>query len=89
MSQVQNEAVETTAVEERTEATLVTGKVKWFDNRKGFGYITGNDGTDYFVHRSDIETGRTYTGFNNNDEVTFTVEEGKKGLQAKAVNMTK
>lgn len=81
MSQVQNETAAT--------ATTVTGKVKWFDNRKGFGYITGEDGTDYFVHRNDIETGRTYTGFNNNDQVTFTVEEGKKGLQAKTVNMTK
>ena len=54
------------------------GKVKWFDNKKGYGYITGEDGKDYFVHHSNIEKGRTYVGF----------KQKKKGNQAVAVNMT-
>lgn len=63
------------------------GKIKWFDIKKGYGYIVGEDGIDYFVHHSNIETGRTYTGFNDNDEVEFLVTKNKKGAQAVAVNM--
>lgn len=64
------------------------GKVKWFDNRKGYGYITGDDGKDYFIHRNNIEKGRTYIGFNNDDEVEFETSENKKGLQATGVSIT-
>jgi len=59
------------------------GKVKWFNRTKGFGFITGEDNKEYFVHESGIKQG----SIDENDEVTFDVEEGDKG--PKAVNVKK
>jgi len=56
-----------------------TGKVKWFNSQKGYGFITQDDGKEIFVHFNDIEG---QVKINENDEVEFEVEEGKKGLQA-------
>lgn len=58
------------------------GKVKWFDVRKGYGYLTDEEGSDFFVHFSDINDGRTFVGLKDGDEITFDVVEGKKGEQA-------
>lgn len=57
------------------------GKVKWFDKKKEFGFIAGEDSKEYFVHVSGIKQG----SIDENDEVTFDVEEGDKG--PKAVNV--
>ena len=60
------------------------GKVKFFNESKGFGFITGEDGKDYFVHSSGLASG---TVLHENDSVTFDTEQGDKGL--KAVKVTK
>ena len=60
------------------------GTVKFFNTKKNFGFIAGEDGKEYFVHQSALEEGVT---LNENDEVTFDVEEGERG--PKAVNVKK
>ena len=65
---------------------MATGTVKWFNDAKGFGFITGQDGKDVFVHFSAIQT----DGFKTLEEgqaVNYDVEDGARGLQA--VNVTK
>jgi len=61
------------------------GKVKWFDNRKGYGFIV-EDGQheDIFVHFSAI-SGDGYRTLNENEPVEFEIIKGPKGLQAKDV----
>ena len=66
----------------------VNGKVKWFDVRKGYGYVTDENGNDYFAHFSGIKEGRTYTGLKDGDEISFEVVEGKKGMQASEIKLT-
>jgi CspA family cold shock protein len=64
---------------------VAKGTVKWFDERKGYGFIQQDDGKDVFVHFSSI----TMAGFKTlaeGDEVTFDVEENERGLVAKNVN---
>ena len=60
------------------------GTVKFFNEGKGFGFIAGEDGKEYFVHKTGIAEGVT---LNENDAVTFDVEEGDRG--PKAVNVNK
>lgn len=57
------------------------GKVKWFNNSKGFGFIQQEDGTDIFVHFSAIQ-GEGYKTLEEGQEVEFEVTQGPKGLQA-------
>lgn len=60
---------------------MQTGTVKWFNAEKGFGFITGEDGNDVFVHFSAIQS----DGFKTLEEgqsVTFNVGEGQRGPQA-------
>ena len=59
---------------------METGKVKWFNNQKGYGFITQSNGKEIFVHFNDIDGGAN--AIRDDDEVEFEVEEGKKGLQA-------
>ena len=61
---------------------MATGKVKWFSSTKGFGFITPNEGgDDVFAHFSGIKTDG-YAKLEENQVVTFDVEQGPKGLQA-------
>ena len=61
---------------------MATGKVKWFSITKGFGFITPNEGgDDVFAHFSGIKTAG-YAKLEENQAVTFDVEQGPKGLQA-------
>jgi len=60
------------------------GKVKWFNPRKGYGFIATADGRDVFVHYSSI-SGDGYKSLVEGDPVTFDVVEGEKGLRAENV----
>jgi CspA family cold shock protein len=65
---------------------MAKGTVKWFNEAKGYGFITREDGTDVFVHFSSIE-GSGFKTLNEGDAVSFDVEQGDKGL--KAINIVK
>ena len=69
---------------------MTSGTVKWFNSRKGYGFITSEDGTDLFVHFSALEEkDDEFKTLNENDEVEFEVTEGEKGPQASNVVVTK
>ena len=67
---------------------MASGKVKWFDSKKGYGFIAQDTGEDVFVHFSNI-AGAGFRNLENGDEVTFDVVQGPKGLQAQNVIATK
>ncbi|MDD2689393.1 MAG: cold-shock protein [Candidatus Omnitrophica bacterium] len=60
---------------------MTKGKVKWFSNQKGYGFITSEDGKDVFVHYSAIK-GDGYKTLEEGQEVEFEVTQGPKGEQA-------
>ncbi len=60
------------------------GTVKWFDNKKGFGFIEREDGEDVFVHFSAINI-EGYKTLNEGQKVQFEIEDGPKGKQASNV----
>ena len=60
---------------------MATGKVKWFNNSKGYGFIEQKDGADVFVHYSAIQ-GDGYRSLSEGQDVEFEVTQGTKGLQA-------
>lgn len=65
---------------------MAEGKVKWFNESKGYGFITTEDGGDIFVHYSSIQ-GNGFKTLVEGDAVSFDIEEGPKG--PKAVNVVK
>ena len=63
---------------------MARGKVKWFNNQKGYGFITPESGNDVFVHFSALQ-GDGYKSLEEGQEVEFEVEKGPKGEQATKV----
>jgi CspA family cold shock protein len=63
---------------------MAHGTVKWFNEQKGFGFITPDSGPDVFVHYSAIDASG-FKSLHEGDEVEFTVTQGPKGPQAQAV----
>ena len=64
---------------------MASGTVKWFNETKGFGFITSDEGSDIFVHYSAIE-GDGFKSLAEGDSVSFEVEQGDKGPKAVKVN---
>lgn len=62
------------------------GTVKWYNHSRGFGFITGEDGKDIFVHSTNLIT---ITDLNENDQVEYTSEESERGPKATNVKMLK
>ena len=62
----------------------MTGNLKWFNTEKGYGFIAGDDGKDYFVHATNLEEGI----YNDNDVLTFELAEGRKGIEAVNVKLS-
>ncbi|MBW1973871.1 MAG: cold-shock protein [Deltaproteobacteria bacterium] len=65
---------------------MATGKVKWFNEQKGFGFISREDGDDVFVHYSEIVS-EGFKTLSEDQEVSFDIKEGPKGLQAANVRV--
>jgi CspA family cold shock protein len=55
------------------------GTIKWFNDRKGYGFITGEDGKDIFIHRNDVPMG---INLNENDQVEYEIQKSERGPQA-------
>ncbi|MGD2272404.1 MAG: cold-shock protein [Desulfobacterales bacterium] len=66
---------------------MANGIVKWFNDRKGYGFIEQEDGPDVFVHYSGINASG-FRSLNEGDRVTFDIEEGTKGPAAVNVTVT-
>jgi cold shock protein len=65
----------------RRKQEMATGKVKWFNAEKGFGFIETEEGQDVFVHFSAIQT-EGFKTLDEGQEVSFDIEEGQRGPQA-------
>ena len=65
---------------------MANGTVKWFNDSKGFGFITADDGTEVFVHHTSI-TGNGFKSLAEGEAVSFDTEDGPKG--PKAINVVK
>jgi len=65
---------------------MTKGKVKWYNESKGFGFIESENGEDIFVHRSGLVS--SYGGLQPDQEVVFDVKQGEKGLVAINVKTT-
>ncbi len=68
-------------------AASVSGKVKFFNGAKGYGFIKSSDGSEVFFHAKDCADNAK--NLKDDDSVTFHTEEGKKGLAAKNVTLVK
>ena len=64
------------------------GTVKWFNGKKGYGFVTGEDNEDYFVHYSVIK-GDGFKALNEGDKVTYEWETSSKGKQCTSVTLVR
>ncbi len=64
---------------------MPVGKVKWFDSRKGYGFIIGDQGQDVFVHYTSI-TGEGFRALKDGESVKYELVQGEKGWQARNVS---
>jgi len=62
-----------------------TGTVKWFNDAKGFGFITQDNGPDVFAHHSSINSDSDYKSLSEGQKVQFTLTQGQKGPQAENI----
>jgi cold shock protein len=67
---------------------MASGKIKWFDNKRGFGFIAQESGQDVFVHHSSI-LGQGFKTLNQGDEVVFDIVPGDRGLKAQNVQRSR
>ena len=65
---------------------MPSGTVKWFSNKKGFGFIENDDGGDVFVHHTSIQ-GSEFKTLSEGDRVSFDIEQGPKGPAAANVTI--
>ena len=63
-------------------AGIYNGTVKWFDDKKGFGFIVGDDGADIFVHWSAINSDQKFKKLKEGQSVTYEISENEKGTVA-------
>jgi len=80
------ESLALSETELREDAVMANGKVKWFNNSKGYGFIEKDGGGDVFVHYSAIQ-GDGFKTLNEGQTVEFEIAQGEKGPQA--INVTK
>ena len=64
---------------------MATGIVKWFSDKKGFGFIENDDGGDVFVHFSEIQKDG-FKSLTEGDRVSYEVEQGERGPKATGIN---
>lgn len=75
-------------LETQKEDQMINGTVKWFNSEKGYGFITGEDGKDVFVHFSQIQK-EGYKTLQEGEAVSYEVTDGAKGPQAENVTPLK
>lgn len=74
---------------ETTELSNIEGAVKWFDPRKGYGFIVGPQGQDIFVHFSVIDQAEGFKTLRDGESVRYSASKGQKGWSATAVKSTR
>ena len=74
---------------ETTELSNIEGAVKWFDPRKGYGFIVGPQGQDIFVHFSVIDQAEGFKTLRDGESVRYSASKGQKGWSATAVQSTR
>ncbi len=77
------------SMSESTDLSEITGTVKWFDPRKGFGFVVGPEGQDIFVHFSVIDQADGFKTLRDGEAVVYSATKGQKGWSATKVKSTR